>query len=46
MKKVVLKKCLCSYSKRERDFSGITSSSVANDAADKRLGKNNVSLEV
>ena len=31
-KKGVLKKCSCSYSKRERNILGITPSSVTNDA--------------
>ena len=35
MKKVVLKKCSCSYSKKKRDVSGITPSSVKIDAVDK-----------
>ena len=35
MKKVVFKKCSCSYSKRKGNVSGITPSSVANDAVDK-----------
>ena len=34
MKKVVSKKCSCCYAKRKRDVSGITPSSVANDAVD------------
>ena len=34
MKKVVLKKCSCSYSKKKRDVSGITFSSVADNAVD------------
>ena len=35
MKKGVLKKVLMFHSKRKRDVSGITPSSVANDAVDK-----------
>ena len=35
MKKVVLKKCSRSYGKKKRDVSGITPSSVANDAVHK-----------
>ena len=35
MKKVVSKKCSCCYAKRKRDVSGITPSSVANDAVGK-----------
>ena len=34
MNKVVLKKCSCSYSKKKRDVSGITFSSVADNAVD------------
>ena len=35
MKKVVLKKCSCSYCKKKRDVSGRTPSPVVNDAVDK-----------
>lgn len=35
MKKVFLKRCICSYCKKERDISGRNPSSVTNDGVDK-----------